>query len=94
MELHSLRDADCELNHFFQTKRWLLLETVLDSGAAESLVALSMAPWIYMEERDGSRSSHTYLSVTGDGLPNWKERSGQSPRQMDTRRQPPTKWQR
>ena len=45
-DLNSLFDADLELHHFAQGSRWLRFETVMDSGGAESVAPLSVAPWL------------------------------------------------
>ena len=73
-DLNSLFDADLEVNHFAQGSRWLRLETVMDSGAAESIAPPSVAPWVKIEESDGSRRGQTYLSASGDRLPNLGEK--------------------
>ena len=43
-DLNSLFDADLELHNFAQRSRWLRLETVMDSSAAESVAPPSVAP--------------------------------------------------
>ena len=91
-DLNSLFDADLELHHIAQGSRWLRLETVMDSVAAES-VAPSVAPQVKIEESDESRRSQTYPSPSGDRLPNLGERNRKSPRLMDKRPQQPSKWQ-
>ena len=69
-DLNSLFDADLELNQLAQGSLWLRLETVLDFGAAESVAPPSVAPWVKVEESDGSRMSQIYLSASADRLPN------------------------
>ena len=95
MGLHSLFEADLELNHFSQGSHWLRLEMVRDLGVAESVAPLSMAPWVKMEESDGSRRGQTCPRVLGGRYPNMgeEERRWKSRRLIDKRRQPPVKWQ-
>ena len=46
----------------------------MDSGAAESVAPPSVAPRVKIEESDGSRRGQTYLSASGDRLPNLGEK--------------------
>ena len=46
------------------------LETVVDSGDAESVVPVQMAPWVPRQESEGSKRGQTYLSASGEKLPN------------------------
>ena len=73
-ELCGLIDADLELNGVDNGVCWHHLETVMDSGAAESVAPTSMAPWIKVEESEGSRRGQTYMSASGDRLPSLGER--------------------
>ena len=73
-ELCGLFDADLELNGVDNGVCWHHLETVMDSGAAESVAPTSMAPWIKVEESEGSRRGQTYMSASGDRLPNLGEK--------------------
>ena len=42
------------MNHFGELQ-WVRAESVLDSGAAESVAPTTMAPWIQTVESDGGR---------------------------------------
>ena len=55
-------------------EKWECLDIVLDSGAAESVAPESMAAWIPTVESAGSRRGQTYLSASGDDMPNKGEK--------------------
>ena len=46
----------------------------MDSGAAESVAPADLAPWIDAVESEGSRRGQTYVSASGDRLPNLGEK--------------------
>ena len=73
-ELHALFDHDQELHYVPKGPKWTRIESVMGSGAAESVAPLSMAPWIDAEESDGSRRGQTYMSASGEKLPNLGEK--------------------
>ena len=47
------------------TYDWVKVETVLDSGAAESVAPSSVAPWVKVCESVGSKNGQTYQSASG-----------------------------
>ena len=49
-------------------------ETEIDSGAAESVAPVQMAPWVPRQESEGSKRGQTYLSASGEKLPNMGEK--------------------
>ena len=67
--LHGLFNADVELNNV-SMPQWRTVPMVMDSGAAESVAPLDMAPWVSMMESPGSRRGQTYVSASGEKLPN------------------------
>ena len=73
-ELHSLFDADLDLGSLQQERPWIKIESVMDSGAAESVAPPDLAPWIAAEESEGSKRGQTYVSASGDRLPNLGEK--------------------
>ena len=70
----ALFSPEPEINHLKQGPRWVKLETVVDSGAAESVAPVGMAPWVPRQESEGSKRGPTYLSASGDKLPNMGEK--------------------
>ena len=62
-ELCGLFEADDTLCHF--NDRWVKIEAVMDSGAAESVALADMAPWVPMLESSGSKRGQTYMSACG-----------------------------
>ena len=70
----ALFSPDTEINHLKQGPRWVKLETVVDSGDAESVVPVQMAPWVPRQESEGSKRGQTYLSASGEKLPNMGEK--------------------
>jgi len=70
----ALFSPEPEVNHVRRAPQWVKLEAVVDSGAAESVAPESMAPWIPMKESEGSKRGQTYLSASGDKLPNLGEK--------------------
>jgi len=73
-EMFGLFEADAELNGMDGEQVWHHLQTVMDSGAAESVAPASMLPWVEVEESEGSRRGQTYMSASGDRLPNLGEK--------------------
>ena len=73
LPIMALFSPDPEVNHI-KAPHWVKLEAVVDSGAAESVAPESMAPWVPMRESEGSRRGQTYLSASGDKLPNLGEK--------------------
>ena len=49
-------------------------ETEIDSGAAESVAPVQMAPWVPRQESEGSKRGQTCLSASGEKLPNMGEK--------------------
>ena len=74
-EIHSLFDSELDLGSLQQERQWVKIESVMDSGAAESVARPDLAPWIAAEESEGSRRGQTYVSASGDRLPNLGEKS-------------------
>ena len=70
----ALFSPQTEINHLKQGPRWVKLETVVDSGAAESVAPVQMAPWVPRQESEGSKRADTYLSASGEKLPNMGEK--------------------
>ena len=58
----------------FTTYDWVKVETVLDSGAAESVAPSSVAPWVKTCESVGSRNGQTYQSASGTKIANEGEK--------------------
>ena len=71
----ALFSPEPEINHFKQGPRWVKLETVVDSGAAESVAPVQIAPWAPRQESEGSMRSQTCLSASGEQLPNMGEKN-------------------
>ena len=74
VDLLGLFEADAEINGMDGEMVWHHLQTVMDSGAAESVPRASMAPWVEVTESEGSRRGQTYMSASGDRLPNLGEK--------------------
>ena len=53
---------------------WVRLETVLDSGAAESVAPSTVAPWVELKESTGSKNGQTYQSASGAKIANQGEK--------------------
>ena len=66
-ELCELFEADNTLCHL--NNRWVKIEAVMDSGAAESVAPADVAPWVPMLESSGSKRGQTYMSACGEKLP-------------------------
>ena len=66
-------NATKELNALPKQPRWVKIESVVDSGAAESVASPSAVPWQRPTESEGSRQGHTYTSADGSPLPNLGE---------------------
>ena len=73
-EIHSLFDSELDLGSLQQERQWMKIESVMDSGAAESVAPPDIAPWIAAEESEGSKRGQTYVSASGDRLPNLGEK--------------------
>ena len=56
------------------TCEWVKVETVLDSGAAESVAPSSVAPWVEVRESIGSKNGQTYQSASGTKIANQGEK--------------------
>lgn len=54
--------------------QWKTLEVVVDSGAAESVPPERLAPWVPTRPSRGSARGQTYVSASGDKLPNRREK--------------------
>ena len=50
------------------------METVIDSGAAESVAPASMAPWVPTVPSEGSKRGQVYMSANGAKLANLGEK--------------------
>jgi hypothetical protein len=74
LPIMALFTPDPEVNFVKKEPQWVKLEAVVDSGAAESVATESMAPWVTKRESEGSRRGQTYLSASGDKLPNLGEK--------------------
>ena len=70
----ALFSPEAEINHLKQGPRWVKLETVVDSGAAESVAPVQMAPWVPRQASEGSKRGQTYLSASGKKWPNMGEK--------------------
>ena len=53
---------------------WIRVETVLDSGAAESVALPTVAPWVEVQESIGSKNGQTYQSASGAKIANQGEK--------------------
>ena len=67
-ELCWLFEVDNTLCHL--NDRWVKIEAVMDSGAAESVALADMAPCVPMLESSVPNRGQTYMSVCGEKLPN------------------------
>ena len=74
VQICSLFEADIDIGHLQQEKQWVRIESVMDSGAAESVAPADLAPWIDAVESEGSRRGQMYVSASGDRLPNLGEK--------------------
>ena len=59
-----------EINHLPTEEKWVQIDIVVDSGAAESVAPESMAPWVPVVPSAGSKRGQTYMSASGDDLVN------------------------
>ena len=64
-----------QLNQISQEPRWVKLDVVVDSGAAESVAPTSMAPWVPVSPSEGSKNGIAYTSASGDKLQNQGEQT-------------------
>ena len=60
--------------HSLSEPKWVDIEVVMDSGAAESVAPSAVAPWVRIKESIGSREGREYLSASGDVLKNLGEK--------------------
>ena len=60
--------------HSLSEPKWVDIEVVMDSGAAESVAPSAVAPWVRIKESVGSREGREYLSASGDVLRNLGEK--------------------
>ena len=70
----ALFDPEEEVHHLRSERRWARMETVVDSGAAESVAPSSMAPWIPTVPSEGSKRGQVYMSANGAKLANLGEK--------------------
>ena len=49
---------------------WVMIRTVMDSGAADSVAPPTLAPRVNISESNGSRRGQCYVSASGNRLPN------------------------
>ena len=70
----ALFSPEPEINHIKHEPKWVKLEAVVDSRAAESVAPVGMAPWVPRQASEGSIRGQTYLSASGDKLPNLGEK--------------------
>ena len=75
-ELCGLFEADKTLVHL--NDRWVKIEIVMDSGAAESVAPADMAPWVPMLEYSGSKRCQTYMSACGEKTPQPRAKAAKS----------------
>ena len=73
-EIMALFHPDEEVNHIRAEKKWVKLEAVVDSGAAESVAPAAMAPWVPTRPSEGSKRGQCYMSANGAKLPNLGEK--------------------
>lgn len=73
-EVMALFDPDVQLHYVPRGPTWRKVETVMDSGAAESVAPVELAPWVKLEASEGSRRGQTYLAAGGEKLPNLGEK--------------------
>ena len=73
-QLCSLFDSELDLGNLQSEQPWVKVESVMDSGAAESVAPPDLAPWVEVQESEGSRRGQTYVSASGDRLPNLGEK--------------------
>ena len=69
-----LFDMEGGLNHLNEEPKWVELETVVDSGAADTVAPVDMADWVPLEPSVGSKRGQSWQSASGDVLPNLGER--------------------
>ena len=72
--LMALFDPEAELNYVPAATEWVKIESVVDSGAAESVQPVNMVPWVPMMPSEGSKRGQTYTSAGGERLPNLGEK--------------------
>lgn len=72
--LNAFFEAEPELNNV-SVPQWRTVAMVMDSGAAESVAPVSLAPWVGMKESAGSRKGQVYVSASGERIPNLGEKS-------------------
>ena len=73
-ELNAFFEAEPELNTM-SAPQWRTLAMVMDSGAAESVAPMNLAPWVSLTESAGSRKGQVYVSASGERIPNLGEKS-------------------
>ena len=73
-ELNAFFEVEPELNTV-SSPQWRKLAMVMDSGAAESVAPVSLAPWVSLTESAGSRKGQVYVSACGERIPNLGEKS-------------------
>ena len=70
----ALFEPDSQLHYVPQGPKWTKIESVMDSGAAESVAPLNVAPWVPAAESEGSRRGKTYMSAGSEKLPNLEKK--------------------
>ena len=65
---------DSDLNSLGEKEEWVSIDTVVDSGAADTVAPVDMAPWVPLEASTGSKRGQTWQSACGEVLPNMGER--------------------
>lgn len=74
LSLDALFTPEPELLGFASQPKWKTLEVVVYSGAAESVAPEKLAPWIPTRPSKGSARGQTYVSASGEKLPNQGEK--------------------
>lgn len=62
------------LSSMGEQEEWVTLDTVVDSGAADSVAPMEMAYWLPLDPSPGSMRGQTWQSACGEVLPNLGER--------------------
>ena len=74
-EMMGLFANENDLNSLGEKEEWVVLDTVIDSGAADSVAPVDMASWVPLAPSAGSKRGQTWQSACGEVLPNMGERN-------------------
>ena len=66
--------SESDLNSLGQKEEWVTLDTVVDSGAADTVAPVEMADWLPVQDSLGAKRGQTWQSACGEVLPNLGER--------------------